>query len=251
MAVAASYSTGHEVVEPLSNWSKNKSWPQRMRENFCVTLEDVRVVYFHSKTSPFLTNAGEAWEGCMEERAWNWRVVRHEGSEVERTENYCDWFQGPAEAWRHSWPWKCLLSEPRHKSMNEWGESRLICLYMQTGQIPRMPRPWARPPGNRTSCSQSLREGQDVASLCCPSLQARGLPPPSSWENALGTKQPMEKGQHKRHHVLSKGLTELTYEFSCSLIHSFIHQMCIRHLLSARHWTRAVTVTDKVPEPYY
>lgn len=44
-------------------WSRNKPWPQRMKENFYVTLGDFRAIYFQSKTLPFLTNAGEAWEG--------------------------------------------------------------------------------------------------------------------------------------------------------------------------------------------
>lgn len=40
----------------------------------------------------------------MEETAWTWRVVRHEGSEAERTESYCDQFQCLAKALCHIWP---------------------------------------------------------------------------------------------------------------------------------------------------
>ena len=91
-------------------------------------------------------------------------------------------------------------------------------------------------------------KGSSVRGLmCCPPFEARGLFLPSFWENALGTKQLMEKGGHKRHHVPSKGLRELTCEFASSFIHSFVHQMCIKHLLSARHWDTVMDMTDKVP----
>lgn len=36
---------------------------QNVRENFYVTQGDFRVVCFHSKTEPLLTNTGETWEG--------------------------------------------------------------------------------------------------------------------------------------------------------------------------------------------
>lgn len=55
---------------------------------------------------------------------------------------------------------------------------------------------------------------------CYPPFQDRGLFPLSFWENVLGTKQVMEKGHHKGYHILSKELTELTYEFITSFIHS-------------------------------
>ena len=59
---------------------------QNMRENFHVIQGDFRVVCFHSKTEPFLTNPGKTWEGWMENTVWNWWVVRHGG-----IENHYDW----------------------------------------------------------------------------------------------------------------------------------------------------------------
>lgn len=57
--------------------------------------------------------------------------------------------------------------------------------------------------------------------VCCPPFWARGLFPPSFWENALRTKQLAEISRHKGQSPL-KSLTELTCEFPSSLTHSFI-----------------------------
>ena len=39
----------------------------------------------------------------MEETAWKRKLVGHEGSEAERTENHGDWFQCLADALHHTW----------------------------------------------------------------------------------------------------------------------------------------------------